>query len=314
MIPSFISRCFLPDFTWQDNVRPLAIEQMPATPRPTHPRLRRLWGVVHAYLQRFSEVYCDWVGIPFDNQVAQLPFGLILKWSDGTRVEEVLAMQVARAAGFPVPRVISYGDHPDTPHAPVSILMTRMPGVELGQVYETLSGEERDSVSKELQRYTGTMRGWLNPWGGDRICSLTGSSIRSVRVPNHSMGPFESEEELNRYLIQPSWSGAFPSEEAYTTALDTAKGIEKKSHRMVYSHGDLKHHNILVKDGKITGFLDWESAGWYPEYWDFTTALMFTPEAFWWYSFVLELGGDAYLEELNCERALTSLTSSSFYW
>ncbi|KAI9045948.1 kinase-like protein [Aspergillus affinis] len=314
MLSHFIPRYLLPDFTWQDNVRPVAIERMPPTPRPTPPRLRRLWGIIHDYLQRFSRLYCGWFGIPFDNQIAQLPFGLILKRSDGTRVEEVLAMQVARATGFPVPRVISYGEHPDTPHAPISILMTRLPGAELGRVYETLTIEEKDSISKELQRYLRTMRAWQNPWGGNRICSVTGTAIRSIRVPNHSMGPFESEQELNEYLIRPSWAGGFSSEEAYHTALDTAKGIEKQSHRVVFSHGDLKHHNILVQGGKVTGFLDWESAGWYPEYWDFTTALRFTRESVWWYGFVVGLGGGVYLEELGCERALTSLTSASYYW
>jgi serine/threonine protein kinase len=175
-------------------------------------------------------------------------------------------MQVARAAGFPVPRVIYYGDHPDTPHAQVSILMTRMPGEELGQAYETLSREDKDSVLQELKGYLEAMRGWPNPWGENRICSLVGTAIRSVRVPNHFAGPFESEEEFNEYLIQPSWSGGFPSKVAYTNALNIAKDMGKMSHRIVFTHGDLKPHNILIKEGHITGLLDWESAGWYPDY------------------------------------------------
>jgi len=90
--------------------------------------------------------------------------------------------------------------------------------------------------------------------------------------------------------------------------------MKKLPHRILFTHGDLKPHNILVKDGHITGFLDWESAGWYPDYWDFTTALRFTRKNFWWYGFILELGGSIYLAELDCERALTSLTSASYYW
>jgi hypothetical protein len=62
------------------------------------------------HLQRFSHRYCRWVGIKFDNQIAQLPFGLVLKWSDVTRLEEVTAMMMMRRSGFPVPKVISYGD------------------------------------------------------------------------------------------------------------------------------------------------------------------------------------------------------------
>lgn len=223
-------------------------------------------------------------------------------------------MQVVRAAGFPVPRVIFYGDHPDTPHAPVSISMTRVPGKELGQVYEKLSSEDKRSISRELKGYLEVMRGWLNPWGGNRICSLTGSAVRGIRVPNHCAGPFESEEELNEYLIRPSWAGGFSSETKYNNALSVDKRKQKMTHRMVFTHVDLKHHNIMVNEGRITGFLNWESAGWYPEYWDFTTALRFAQEDFWWYSFVVELGGGAYLRELECDRALNNLTSASYYW
>jgi tRNA A-37 threonylcarbamoyl transferase component Bud32 len=265
-------------------------------------------------MRRFSRSYCGWFGIPYDNQIAQLPFGLILKWSDGTRLEEVLSMQVARRAGFPVPRVICYGEHSDTPHAPISILMTRIPGRELGQVYETLSIEDKKSILQELKNYLGVMRRWSNPWGKSRICSLLGTAIRSVRVPNHLAGPFESEEDLNEYLIQPSWSGGFESDAAYQHAHEVARDMKKLPHRVLFTHGDLKPHNILVMGGRITGFLDWESAGWYPEYWDFTTALRITREDFWWYNFVIDLGGGAYLAELKCERALTALTSSSYYW
>ncbi|KAJ6114899.1 hypothetical protein N7486_000677 [Penicillium sp. IBT 16267x] len=250
----------------------------------------------------------------FTWQENNLPFGLILKWSDGTRMEEVLATQVARAAGFPVPKVVCYGEHPDTPHVPISILMTRLPGKELGQVYEALSSEEKKSVLTELKNYLEVMRGWTNPWGGKRICSLLGTSIRSVRIPNHFAGPFESEGDFNEYLIRPSWFAGFSSESAYNDALGVAKDMNNMSHRIVFTHGDLKPHNILVRGGQITGFLDWESAGWYPDYWDFTTALRFAREEFWWYSFVIGLGGGAYSAELECERALTSLTSASYYW
>jgi hypothetical protein len=50
----------------------------------------------------------------------------------------------------------------------------------------------------------------------------------------------------------------------------------------------MRHLLHIFGEGRITGFLDWESAGWYPDYWDFTTALRFTREDFWWYNFVQE--------------------------
>ncbi|CRG88899.1 hypothetical protein PISL3812_05934 [Talaromyces islandicus] len=309
-----LPRFFMPDFTWSDAIQPIVSDQLPATPKPKHPRIRRLWGLVHYYLRGFSQTYCGWVGIPYDNQIAQLPFGLILKWSDGTHLEEVATMQVARKAGLPVPKVICYGEHPDSPHAPVSILMTRLPGSELGRVYKTLSDSDRTSIFEQLKDYLEVIRQWNNPWGGNRICSLLNTSARSVRVPNHYAGPFDSEKELNEYLIKPAWAGGFSSEAEYSDTLDRAKKIENLPHRILFTHGDLKHHNILVQNGRVTGFLDWESAGWYPEYWEFTTALKATQKAFWWYDFVIGLGGNAYEAELDCEHALTSLTSGSYYW
>lgn len=306
--------CLLPDFTWPDQLQATRSDCIPPTPSLTHPRIRRLWGILHKYMRRFSRWYCGWVGIPYDNQIAQLPFGLILKWSDGTRIEEVVTMQVARRAGLPVPRVICYGEHLDTPHAPVSILMTRLPGIELGQAYEALSDEDRNSILAELKGFLETIRKWKNPWGGERICSLLGTPIRSIRVPNHFAGPFETEKELNDYLMKPAWADGFSSTIAYNDALDRARVIEKLAHPILFTHGDLQHHNILVQDGRITGFLDWESAGWYPDYWEFATALRVTLEDFWWYNFVMHLGGDQYVKELDCERALTSLTSASYYW
>lgn len=125
------------------------------------------------------------------------------------------------------------------------------------------------------------MRGWSNPWGGNRICSIIGTPITNIRAPNHRIGPFESEEELNEYLIEPSWLGGFKSDLEYHQALDTARDIRSIPHRVLFTHSDLKHHNILVSGSRITGFLDWESAGWYPEYWEFTTAFRITPEVFW---------------------------------
>jgi hypothetical protein len=110
-----------------------------------------------------------------------------------------------------------------------------MPGEELGQTYETLSREDKDSVLQELKGYLEAMRGWPNPWGENRICSLVGTAIRSARVPNHFAGPFESEEEFNEYLIQPSWSGGFPSKVAYTNALNISKDMGKMSHRIVFT-------------------------------------------------------------------------------
>lgn len=42
-------------------------------------------------------------------------------------------MQSVRLAGIPAPEIISYGEYQDTPWAPISILMTCLPGNEFAE-------------------------------------------------------------------------------------------------------------------------------------------------------------------------------------
>ncbi|KAL9615828.1 MAG: hypothetical protein Q9160_009226 [Pyrenula sp. 1 TL-2023] len=192
--------------------------------------------------------------------------------------------------------------------------MTRLPGTELGQVYEELSDKDKDASFLQMQLILRTMRKWSRPRDRDRICSVSGTSIRSVRVPNHLIPPCDNEQELNEYLISVASGHAFSSQDQYEDKLVRAKRIQAMPHRVMFTHGDLKHHNILFHKGHISGFVDWESAGWYPEYWEFTTALRFCRKNFWWYDFVSRLGGSEYMEEGECERALTALTVDSYAW
>ncbi|KIW14741.1 hypothetical protein PV08_07525 [Exophiala spinifera] len=126
------------------------------------------------------------------------------------------------------------------------------------------------------------------------------------------MGPVESEEDLQEYLRSPASPHGFNSTEDYDKALAKAKSILEVPHRVVFTHGDFKAHNILIDyEGHLSGFLDWESAGWCPEYWEFTTAMRFGRGS-WWYQVASSLGGIQYLTELECDVALNSLTVDSY--
>ena len=176
-------------------------------------------------------------------------------------------MQMARAAGMPVPKVLSCGEHP---HAPFnrffSILMTRLPGTTLENSADPLHVELEDPWLSELKKCMTSMRTWSSPYTNS-ICSVIGTSLRSSRVPNHIMGLFTDEDELHGYLLSPASGHGFSSTAEYIQALERANEIRSYCHRITFTHGDFKAHNILVgDDGHLSGFLDWESAGWYPEY------------------------------------------------
>ena len=127
----------------------------------------------------------------------QLPFGLILKWGDRVRIEEVIGMQMARAAGMPVPKVLCYGKHPSDSFWPVSILMTRLPGWPLNNSSKAFVVENEEWWSDDLGKCLTAMRKWKSPFAEEQICSVIGTSISTQRVPGHEMGPFKTEKELH---------------------------------------------------------------------------------------------------------------------
>ena len=313
MPPSWLPGILRPDFTWPVSIAPTIARTTPSTPAITSRIVRRFWGFALEVLRRFSEHYCSWFGIPFGPGVFDLPFGLVLKWSERVRLEEAIAMQMVRAAGMPVPKVICYGENPRSTF-PFSILMTRLSGFELPNVSDESEFEawEEGSWVSDLSRCLEAMRSWKSPYGEDRICSPTGTSITSSRVPSHIMGPFENELEMHRYLLSTATSHGFNSEEAFQESLASAKEIQSMHHCVVFTHGDFKHHNILIdEDGSLTAFLDWESAGWCPEYWEFCTAMRFGQGSFW-YNLSSKLGGNRYLPELTCDKSLNRLTVDSY--
>lgn len=40
----------------------------------------------------------------------------------------------------------------------------------------------------------------------------------------------------------------------------------------VFTHGDRSSLNVLVSGETIVGIVGWETAGWYPSYWEYITA------------------------------------------
>lgn len=47
-----------------------------------------------------------------------------------------------------------------------------------------------------------------------------------------------------------------------------------RSSRSVFTHADIAPRNIMVDEGHhITGILDWELAGWYPDYWEYAQVM-----------------------------------------
>lgn len=69
----------------------------------------------------------------------------------------------------------------------------------------------------------------------------------------------------------------------------------------VFTHGDLNPFNILVSRDKIVGLIDWEFSGWYPHYWEYTSAWHGNSTRTEWQALLNEFL-DCYPIELEMER------------
>lgn len=82
--------------------------------------------------------------------------------------------------------------------------------------------------------------------------------------------------------------GSFADEDGFSSILQYGDDPGRKNHDVVFTHADVNPRNILIdlynlpgrtRDSRVSGIVDWEFAGFYPEYWEYTKSLF---EGFRW--------------------------------
>lgn len=199
-------------------------------------------------------------------KVQQLPFGMYLKTTSVERhdslANEYGALQlVRRHTRIPAPCPLDLVSHSDKSY----LLTSQVPGVHLGMCIDTLSDEELSTLICDLQHCVGELRAIpKNVAPNFAITNALGKACYDYRISacldyndgGEFVGPFVNEEEFNKTLQV----GAPP-------------GVSHRDdHKIVFTHGDLNMRNVLVHDGRLSGTVDWENSGWYPEYWDYSKA------------------------------------------
>ncbi|KKY28831.1 putative phosphotransferase enzyme family protein [Phaeomoniella chlamydospora] len=205
-------------------------------------------------------------------------YGLAVDLTEGENM-----MFVEQLATVPVPRVYALFRHPDNKKA--YIIMERVAGKHLETEWPLLSRSDKEAISIKLRSNLDELRQLQSPGG---YCSLgqrplldgvfwTDGTVDTIA------GPFKTESELNEAMIQKYIFNNLPLEKAHFYR--RAFPFIFRCHPPVFTHGDLQRKNIMVQkvpisndgdevsfDYKVT-FLDWEVAGWYPSYWEYSRAL-----------------------------------------
>lgn len=227
----------------------------------------------------------------FTGLVHQLPFGLYAKECiRSSRNEAETLRLVEQYTSIPAPLWVDdyQGTHP-------VLIMTALPGQTLEAVFHRLSYSEREQLSKDLKIVLSQLRHIPNQtlyaFGNSH-----GGPLKDHRFPSGTCGPFRLISEFNAFLVH-----SYVRKETK----DKIAAVHTRPYRSVFSHADLHPSNILIDRGRLSGIVDWECAGFYPEYWEFTK-LMYGAERF---PEIQRIIRDAFTEdnyegELEAERLL----------
>jgi len=163
--------------------------------------------------------------------------------------------------------------------------MERIDGQPLSDTWSEISEKERDGLLAQLKGIFAELRALKKPQGikiaDGAVCAADGGKLHDHRIWNAAgekgLGPFSNEEEFNLFLrngITNTDSIIDAEKKAEIQKLiEMHTESEKEKTKTVFTHGDVNLSNILVKEGRVVGIVDWEMAGWYPEYWEYTTAI-----------------------------------------
>ncbi|KPM41896.1 hypothetical protein AK830_g4648 [Neonectria ditissima] len=155
------------------------------------------------------------------------------------------------------------------------IVMERIRGEAITRTWRRLSRDARQSIFAQLNLLMQELR-TLQPQSHG-IQSCTSGSLRDSRIPRAfpRFGPFTSIQEFHLWLrdgLQPSEAQNCVSEQEWKDIQEMATGQDGKWPPPVFTHGDLNPANIFVRGNQVVGIIDWEFSGWYPNYWEYTSA------------------------------------------
>ena len=229
---------------------------------------------------------------------------VVVKWGKSITAHEADALRLAERLRLPAPRVHSVERDE---RGNMRITMDYVEGDVLEDMWPNLTDREKKGIARQLRAILYAMRAAPPPTGpgpgsrggggggnsdatstalvkrgaaGERglvagtggakamIGSCGGGPARDAHYYfDYDGGPFDTEEDFNKFLLSTLLDDTPP---AISKAL--ARRL-RTDHRIVFTHGDLTLRNIVVRDGRIVALLDWEYAGWYPEYWEYVKFL-----------------------------------------
>ncbi|KAB8210100.1 hypothetical protein BDV34DRAFT_187922 [Aspergillus parasiticus] len=262
--------------------------------KPAQQFMRKCWHLVPKMIGvRFYRIMSALGGYlyPSDSVLPRrLPFGLYMKNCARSQQNEAVALRlVEEHASAPAPLWVD--DYEED--ANITLIMTQVQGQALDGVLHRLSYQEREQLSKDLKVFVRQTRCIPNHTSF-RFANTFGDALYDHRVGGE-FGPLAETSDFNSYLIPKHTS---------SETRNTITPVLSRPYKPFFSHADLHSTNILISQGRLSGVVDWECAGYFPEYWEFTKAIfgIINNEAL--KKIIRDAFDEDYGDELGVERTL----------
>ncbi|KEY71187.1 hypothetical protein S7711_02298 [Stachybotrys chartarum IBT 7711] len=159
----------------------------------------------------------------------------------------------------------------------------RVPGVSLASIWRDMSQADQESIKTQLRAQLGHMRTLTQPYIG-RIGKERTRNVYNTTFSRYC-GPFDTEEAFDTWCLRRLYGGKFQHWK-WQRVLERKR--RESSGKFVLTHGDLSPRNIMVEGNTITGIIDWELSGFYPEYMEYAIAMGLGPGLEEWWIPVLK--------------------------
>ncbi|KAK1145259.1 hypothetical protein N8T08_004412 [Aspergillus melleus] len=206
--------------------------------------------------------------------VLEFDFSIVKKIGSTVLLPEAEAMRLlAEHTSIPSPTLISARFGPKEG----CITMDRVEGSTLEDKWDTLDETSKESICHQTWDIVSKIRAIPRPPNleGLFLCLADGSPskdemFKDLQEPDR---PLRSDSEVRARIFERYYEH---NGRLYANELPD---MLPRAESSVFTHGDIAPRNIMVDDqNMITGLIDWEWAGWYPDYWEYAQILR---PAFW---------------------------------
>ncbi|KKZ64204.1 hypothetical protein EMCG_01489 [[Emmonsia] crescens] len=208
----------------------------------------------------------------------------VVKFGTASQVdllEGVNMLFVQQATKVKVPQV--YALYQDSESSTNYIIMEFIKGDTLDTQWAQLTRCQKSEIATTLRQYFQELRDLSSPgfFGSIGKNHLLHGIFWTPQPTPSINGPFDSESALNEALalkyIEASDNRTTFKADFYRRSLSQVF----RGHVPKFTHGDFQRKNIIIRrrpnDTKTSQYeitlIDWETAGWYPSYWEYSIAM-----------------------------------------